>query len=95
MTVLGIDKLEEFAKTHSDTRYRLKVFENDLRKADWRCPFDVKVAYPSVDFLKENHIIINIKGNNYRVLIQILYSKKVIIIKNIDTHDKYNRWKLN
>jgi len=92
MTVIGTDKIEEFMLMHADSASWFKAWLAEARNAEWKSPMDIKSRYRSVSILDSNRVIFNVKGNSYRMEIQVSYNNKVVAIKRIGTHAEYDRW---
>jgi mRNA interferase HigB len=94
MKVVGRDKLSKFAQQHVDVRTQVNAWLGEVLEAEWATPTDVKSRYPSASFLADNQVVFNLKGNNYRLLVKILYRRSTVLIKRIGTHAEYNRWNI-
>lgn len=92
MRVIGLDKIDEFIRKHADTEHWLKAWLAEARSGEWRTPSDIKSRYKSASIRDENRVIFNVRGNNYRMEVQVSYKNKIIIIKRLGTHAEYNRW---
>jgi mRNA interferase HigB len=90
--VIGTDTIDEFMLKHTDSQEWLKAWLSEARSADWRGPSDIKARYKSASVLDNNKVIFNVKGNKYRMEIQVSYKNKVVVIKRIGTHGEYDRW---
>jgi mRNA interferase HigB len=44
-------------------------------------PAQVKQKYRNASFLKGNRVVFNIKGNNYRLIVKINYSYRMIYLR--------------
>jgi len=93
MKIVGIGIIQEFAKEHADARTRLARWVEEVKRADWQRSDDIKASYPSASFLSDNRVVFNIKGNNYRLLIHVLYQRGYVTILQIGTHAEYDKWK--
>ena len=91
MKVIGINKLEQFYKKHSNNKSALIAWYRDACDAQWKSPQDIKNRYGSADFLSKNRVIFNIKGNNYRLVIQVRYQNGIAVILWVGTHAEYNK----
>ena len=91
MEILGKGKLEQFRRKHPDSRKVLTRWIADVEREDWQTPQDIKNLYRSVDFLADNRAIFNIRGNNYRLVVQIRYINGIIRIEWIGTHAEYSK----
>jgi len=69
----------------------LEVWHSDTRKAVWETPDDIKKLYASASFLKDNRVVFNIKGNDYRLIVHIDYLRKIVRVKFVGTHAQYDK----
>jgi mRNA interferase HigB len=63
-------------------------------KAEWKNLIEVQTIYPKAETVG-NFTVFNIKGNNYRLIVDILYETQRIYIKYVLTHVEYDKdkWK--
>jgi mRNA interferase HigB len=91
MRVVGTEKLHAFSFAHANSRAWLSNWLSDSRSSTWNNSHDIKLRYPSASFLSANQVIFNVKGNDYRLVTQIAYQKKIVVIKWIGTHAEYSK----
>ena len=91
MKVLGKNKLEQFYKKHTNSKSALIAWHKDTCDSNWLSPQDIKNRYRSADFLSNDRVIFNIKGNNYRLVIQVRYQHGVAIVLWVGTHAEYTK----
>ena len=84
-------RLDNAKKKHADIRTALNSWINEVNEASWECSQDIKHRFATASFLEDNKVFFNIKGNNYRLLIQVEYSLKLVIVEWIGTHAEYTR----
>ncbi len=89
MRLVGRDKLDEFSRTHADARAWIGNLIVDVEGAQWRTPQSIRRSYASASFLPENVVIFNVKGNRYRLEVQVAYKTAVVVIRWIGTHAAY------
>ena len=92
MRVIGVDKIDEFIRKHSDSKGWLEAWLAETRINEWQHWNDIKARYSSARILDANRVIFNVKGNTYRMEIQVSYKNKLVIIKRLGTHAEYDRW---
>jgi mRNA interferase HigB len=39
-------------------------------------------------------VIFNVKGNSYRILVNVAYATGVVLVERVGTHAEYDKWKL-
>jgi mRNA interferase HigB len=91
MRILGLPLLEEFKQRHADSRGRLNAWQTDIEREHWQTPQDIKRRYRSADFLSDNRVIFNIKGNTYRLVVKVRYQNGLVVVEWIGTHAEYSK----
>ncbi len=94
MRVVSCRRLLEFSEIHSDAAVALDNWYRIAKSAKWQSLAEVKQVYPSVD-AAGNFTVFNIRGNNYRLIVDIIYFTQRIYIKYVLTHakDAKENWK--
>ena len=91
MLIVGRQKLSDFVDAHADARSWIENWIADTEQAQWRMPQDIKNVYASVSFLSGNVVIFNVKGNHYRLEVQLSYNTHVVIVRWAGTHAEYTK----
>ncbi len=92
MRIFSRATLSDFWLKHADAEQPLRLWFSIVEKASWTEPKEVKAAFPSVDFVAGNRAVFNIKGNTYRLIVQIKYAPLFLVfIRFIGTHAEYDR----
>lgn len=91
MRVITDRHLREFWQAHPDAEDPLRAWLDVAQKATWQTPADVKAVYRNASILGNNRVVFNIKGNDYRLIVAILYVAQQILVKFIGTHAEYDR----
>lgn len=90
MRIISRKKLREFWERHPEARASLESWYADIREANWEKPADIKAVYRNASFLAHNRVVFNVKGNNYRLIVVIQYTFRIVYIRFIGTHQEYN-----
>jgi mRNA interferase HigB len=93
--VISRRRLREFWKDYPDSRTPLDSWHRRAEKADWKKFADLKADYATAD-LVEQYVVINIGGNKYRLILEIFFESRVILIRHVLTHEEYDlgTWKV-
>jgi mRNA interferase HigB len=72
----------------------LQVWFDTAVEAQWNGLEDVRKSFPATDMVGDLAIF-NIRGNNYRLIVRMVFRYKRIYVKELLTHAEYNkgRWK--
>ncbi|MEY3828193.1 MAG: hypothetical protein RLZZ148_3021 [Cyanobacteriota bacterium] len=94
MHVISKIKLREFWVQHADSQDALNDWYNFASRTKWSNLLDIQRKYPKAEAVG-NFTVFNIKGNKYRLIVDIRYSSQTVFIKYILTHAEYNKekWK--
>lgn len=90
MKIVGLDMLHRFMRKHSDTKSWISCWIAEVEDATWQTPNDIKQRYGKVSFLAENVVIFDVKGNSYRLEVQIAYRTQIVDVVWAGTHSEYD-----
>jgi mRNA interferase HigB len=91
MRVIALSALREFWAKHPDAEQPLRAWHDEVSRAAWKHPSDVKAQYRSASILKNRGVVFNIKGNDYRLVVAVAYRVGVVYVKFVGTHAQYDR----
>ncbi|MFI5420133.1 MAG: type II toxin-antitoxin system HigB family toxin [Nitrososphaerales archaeon] len=91
MRLIGLNVLQEFCEKHSDCKSWIENWIADVKAAKWTSLNDLKARYPSASILPQNVVIFNVKGNSYRLSVQVAVNVQIVAVKWIGTHSEYSR----
>ena len=94
MHVISRRILRNFCQVHADSCDALYDWYRVATKAEWKNLVEVQTIYPKAETVG-NFTVFNIKGNNYRLIVDIVYETQRIYIKYVLTHAEYDKdkWK--
>ncbi|UNE54632.1 MULTISPECIES: type II toxin-antitoxin system HigB family toxin [Bartonella] len=90
MKIVKISTLQIFWDKYPDAEQPLKAWIDEAKNAQWRSPHDIKEKYKNASILKNNRVVFNIRGNDYRLIVSIFYPAGWLYIKFIGTHKQYD-----
>jgi mRNA interferase HigB len=91
MRVIARRTLREFWERYPDAKDALDAWYDDAERATWKTPADIRARYPNASFLEHNRVVFNIRGNHYRLIVQIHYNTQIAFIRFVGTHRDYDR----
>jgi mRNA interferase HigB len=91
MLIVGREKLDEFCGAHADARPWITNWIADVEARHWQKPQHIKDSYASASFLSDNVVIFNVKGNDYRLEVQVAYKTGIAVIRWVGTHANYTK----
>ena len=93
MKILFPEKIEEFERNHPDAREALERWSAIIANVEWKHHADLKQDFPSADYVGNNRYVFNIRGNNYRTIVLVVFFAGTAAIRFIGTHSEYDKIK--
>jgi len=69
----------------------LKAWVFEVRYSTWYNAKELKSKYGNASVLSSKRAVFNIKGNDYRLIIDIEYKLKILFIVWFGTHAEYDK----
>ena len=91
MQIVSRKTLVTFWEKHPDAEGPLATWFTAARAAEWKTPQDIRYDFRSADFVGDNRVIFDIGGNKYRLIVNVSYTYKSVLIKFIGTHADYDK----
>jgi mRNA interferase HigB len=92
MILVGKRALAEFARDHASAHEAIAAWTLEVESASWRTPTDIKSRYVSASFVGNNRVVFNLKGNQFRLDVQVNYPTQTVLVHRIGTHAEYDSW---
>ncbi len=92
MRIVSHRKLKEFYETpgREDARVALERWYHIVSEAQWRNLGEMKVDFPSVDYVGNQRYVFNIRGNKYRLVVVVKFVMGYVFIRFVGTHSEYD-----
>jgi mRNA interferase HigB len=91
MRIISKSTLRQFWDPHPDTKDSLLAWYEEVWKADWATPQQLKAQFHHASILKGSRVVFNIKGHEYRLVVKINYPYRVVYVRFIGTHSQYDK----
>ncbi|AQY64923.1 type II toxin-antitoxin system HigB family toxin [Pseudomonas veronii] len=90
MRIIAISQLKTFWQKYPDSEQSLLAWIDEVKKASWQTPADIKGQFRHASVLKSRRVVFNIKGNDYRLVVAVAYRYSALYIKFVGTHKQYD-----
>jgi mRNA interferase HigB len=91
MRVISKQTLRLFWERHPSARDGLESWYALMKESHFGHPAEVRRLFNHADFLGNGIAIFNIKGNDYRLIVDMMYKWQVVFVLWIGTHAEYDR----
>lgn len=69
----------------------LKAWVYEVRYSNWSSASELKSKYRNASVLSSKRVVFNIKGNEYRLIVDIEYKLKIVFVVWFGTHSEYDK----
>jgi mRNA interferase HigB len=92
MQVIATSSLKSFWEQprYQDAEQALRAWFEEVSKATWHQPSDIKAQYGNASILQNRRVVLNIKGNDYRLVVALSYKLQLVFVKFVGTHKQYD-----
>jgi len=92
MRVIERSVLLKFGEDHPQARGPLDHWYHIVKEGKWQGPMGVRRIFGNtVDFVASNRAVLNVKGNDYRLIAEINYRRQVVFIRFLGAHAEYGK----
>ena len=92
MRIIAFSSLKAFFEQpeYDDSEVSLRAWYHDAKTADWQNSNKLKSQYKNASILGAGRVVFNIRGNDYKLVVEIDYEFQVIFLRFIGTHKQYD-----
>ena len=69
----------------------VKAWIYEVRFSTWNNANELKAKYGNASIISSKRVVFNIKGNDYRLIVDIEYKLKIVFVVWFGTHKDYNK----
>jgi len=91
MRIIAKSTLREFYEIHNDCETAINEWYNTVIKENWNTANDLKLKFKNASIINNTRVVFNIKGNSYRLLVDVNYIFKLVFIVWFGTHSEYDK----
>jgi len=84
MRVVTPKRLSDFSRKYARSKIPLLHWYDIVKKAEWKSINDIKKDFNNVDYIGNNRFVFNIKGNDYRMVVIIIFISQKIYIRFLE-----------
>ena len=93
MRIVSAKRIRDFIERAPHAADAMWRWADAIESATWRNPGDLKAMFAPASFVGDRTVF-NVGGNKYRIAAFVHYRKQIVFIKNIGTHEEYDKWDL-
>jgi mRNA interferase HigB len=91
MHVISRKALIDFWEKHPVAEIPLRIWFKKVEQANWKNLAELKSDFPKADYLGNNRVVFDIKGNDFRVIAVVVFLIGKVLIRFVGTHAEYDK----
>ena len=91
MQVIYRKALIDFWEKHPVAEIPLRIWFKKVEQANWKNLAELKSDFPKADYLGNNRVVFDIKGNDFRVIAVVVFLIGKVLIRFVSTHSEYDK----
>ncbi len=93
MRIIKENTLTEYCKQskYHQAEESLRAWIYEVRFSTWENSNELKAKYGNASIISSKRVVFNIKGNDYRLIVDIEYRLKLVFVVWFGTHAEYDK----
>ncbi len=91
MRIISKRTLREYWEKHGDSENALKIWYKETEAAQWKNFVELKKIFRTADYVGNDRVVFDIKGNNYRLIAKIDFEFRLVFVRFVGTHAEYDK----
>jgi mRNA interferase HigB len=93
MRIIKVKTLHDYFKLaeYKNAEKQLQAWIYEVKFSDWESASELKLKYRNASIINSKRVVFNIKGNEYRLVVDIEYKLRIVFIVWFGTHAEYDK----
>lgn len=91
MRIISRRTLREFGLLHPDAKLVLDAWWSATNRGRWTSPSELLASNRNVRLLRDGRVVFKLRGNQYRLVVKVHYTRSIVYVRFIGTHAEYDR----
>ncbi len=89
--IIAISTLRAYWILNPKSKAALAAWVMEVKSEKWENSHELKEKFRHASIITNKRVVFNIKGNTFRLIVDIEYRLKIIFIVWIGTHEEYDK----
>lgn len=93
MRIIKETTLTEYCRQskYQQAEESVRAWIYEVRFSTWNNAHELKAKYGNASIISSKRVVFNIKGNDYRLIVDIEYKLKIVFVVWFGTHKEYDQ----
>ena len=89
--IIAKSTLRSFWEKHRGAETPLRTWHTIVEKQNWETMDAIKKTFGTAGIINNSRVVFNIKGNDYRLVVYVVFKVQKVFIRFIGTHKQYDK----
>jgi mRNA interferase HigB len=89
--IIARKTLLDYCKKYPEAAVALQEWYHEILPCNFKNFNELKKVYGNASLVGDDRVVFNIMGNNYRLVVRVVFEFKAIQVKWFGTHNEYDR----
>jgi mRNA interferase HigB len=76
---------------YEQAKESIRAWIYEVRFSTWNNANELKAKYGNASIISSKRVVFNIKGNDYRLIVDIEYKLRIVFVVWFGTHEEYDK----
>ena len=93
MRIIKTGTLQEYWREprYGSAQKAIQAWIYEVKYSNWNNSAELKLKYKNASILSSKRVVFNIKGNEFRLIVDIEYKLKIVFVVWFGTHKEYDK----
>ncbi len=91
MRIISINTLRTYWIKNKQSEQALKAWIQEVSNSSWETASELKEKYRHASIINSKRVVFNIRGNSYRLVVDVEYRLGIVFIVWTGTHSEYDK----
>lgn len=93
MRIIKAGTLQDYCREprYNNAEKAIQAWIFEVKYSDWNNSAELKLKYKNASIISSKRVVFNIKGNEYRLIVDIEYKLKIVFVIWFGTHKEYDK----
>ena len=91
MNIIKRQTINHLGEQYPRAKKQLDVWYDEVKRAKWKNPADIKAEYPKASILKNKRVVFDIHGGEFRLIVKVEYEFQAVFILFFGSHQEYDQ----
>ncbi|HUX56428.1 MAG TPA: type II toxin-antitoxin system HigB family toxin [Bacteroidales bacterium] len=92
MRIIKTGTLRDYCRKprYKSAQKAIQAWIYEVKNSEWNNASELKLKYKNASIISSKRVVFNIKGNEYRLIVDIEYKLRIVFIVWFGTHKEYD-----